>query len=91
MSNWYDFLRCEKLVPNFHKCEEFLPNSLMSDVSRLNPYICEKWYQIVICEKKNLYKTLTCEDGYDKTEELESNAKYMRVRGYSINVRNTHV
>ena len=38
---------------------------------------------------KNSYLTVT--DGNDKTEELESNAKYIRVRGYSINVRNTHV
>ena len=38
---------------------------------------------------KNSYLTVT--DGNDKTEELESNAKYMRVRGYSINLRNTHV
>ena len=50
-ADWYDF----------HKCEELVPNSLMSNVSRLNPHICEKWYQIVTCEK-NLYKTLTCEE-----------------------------
>ena len=34
---------------------------------------------------------LTVTDRNDKTEELESNAKYIRVWGYSINVRNTHV
>ena len=38
---------------------------------------------------KNSYLTVT--DDNDKTEELESNAKYIRVWGYSINVRNTHV
>ena len=48
----------------------------------------KNWYQI-IRDVKNSYFTVT--DGNDKTEELESNAKYIRVWGYSFNVRNTHV
>ena len=97
-ANWYDFLRCETLVPNFHKCEELVPNSLMSDVSGLNSHICEKWYQIVTCEK-NLYKSLTCEElvpnlqtcemlvpNYQRYEELVLNChRLLRGGGSTFN------
>ena len=50
--DWFDFLRCEELVLNFHKCEDSVPvphtckelvlNFHKCEESVPNPHICEK-------------------------------------------------
>ena len=57
-----ELVRCEELVPNFHKCEESVPDPHTSSELVPNPHICEElvsnltrvknWHQILIHVKK---------------------------------------
>ena len=77
-------LRCEGTIPNFHKCEELVPNPRI--IGTKSSHQLKHWYQIITCEKfvskltrmKNWYKTFLTHlkklvPNYHRCEELVLN------------------